>query len=172
MTTVLRWVIYLSVSIVIALVAFLVNFSIHSADHGKSILITKSFEKCLTPENNCLWLPLIVWVAINATLTAASCLIVLLLQPEAGGGGTAPVKAFLNGIRMPGLFTFKALIAKMMGTVLSIAGGLPKGKEAPLIHLGAIVAAQLSNFSKIGRIEFKVKAFGSNILIVLKLFHQ
>eukprot|EP00669_Euglena_mutabilis_P007831 TRINITY_DN3028_c0_g1_i2.p1 TRINITY_DN3028_c0_g1~~TRINITY_DN3028_c0_g1_i2.p1 ORF type:complete len:985 (-),score=333.70 TRINITY_DN3028_c0_g1_i2:137-2827(-) len=46
---------------------------------------------------------------------------------------------FLNGIHVPGILSLKTLIAKMVGIVFTIAGGIIAGKEGPFVHAGAIV---------------------------------
>jgi chloride channel 7 len=43
---------------------------------------------------------------------------------------------FLNGIHVPGILSLKTLIAKMVGIVFTIAGGIIAGKEGPFIPPG------------------------------------
>ena len=65
-------------------------------------------------------------------------------QPAAAGSGLAQVKANLNGADVPGFLSFKTLVAKTVGITLVVATGFPLGKEGPMVHIGAIVAACLS----------------------------
>ena len=53
----------------------------------------------------------------------------------------------LQGVRVPRMLRFKTLICKSVGVTASVAGGLVVGKEGPMIHAGAIVAAGLSQGS-------------------------
>lgn len=46
------------------------------------------------------------------------------------------MKCYLNGVKLPGLLTLRALAAKAIGVTLSVAGGLACGKEGPMIHSG------------------------------------
>lgn len=46
----------------------------------------------------------------------------------AAGSGIPYIKSYLNGVKIPGLLTFRAFVAKTLGVVLSILGGLACGK--------------------------------------------
>lgn len=52
----------------------------------------------------------------------------ILFQPRAAGSGIPLIKSYLNGIRVPGLLSLRAFIAKTVGVILSILGGLACGK--------------------------------------------
>ena len=52
----------------------------------------------------------------------------LYFQPLAAGSGVPYIKAYLNGLKIPGLLTFECFIAKVGGVVFSILGGLFCGK--------------------------------------------
>jgi H+/Cl- antiporter ClcA len=45
----------------------------------------------------------------------------------------------LNGVSNPAAIGAKALVCKAVGILFSTAGGLPCGKEGPMIHCGAIL---------------------------------
>ena len=46
----------------------------------------------------------------------------------AAGSGIPLIKSYLNGVKIPGLLSFRAFVAKTVGVVLSILGGLICGK--------------------------------------------
>ena len=50
------------------------------------------------------------------------------LQPQAAGSGIPQIKCYLNGVKIPGLLTLRALVAKVVGVILSVSGGLSCGK--------------------------------------------
>ena len=52
----------------------------------------------------------------------------LTLQPQAAGSGIPQIKCYLNGVKIPGLLTLRALVAKAVGVILSVSGGLACGK--------------------------------------------
>ena len=65
-------------------------------------------------------------------------------EPMAIGSGIPEVKCFLNGIALPRIVRLKTLICKVLGVTFSVAAGLPVGKEGPMVHSGAVVAAGIS----------------------------
>jgi H+/Cl- antiporter ClcA len=66
------------------------------------------------------------------------------LVPMAAGSGIPEIKAFLNGISLRGLVRLRVLLAKVVGVCFSVSSGIPIGKEGPMIHIGSIIGAALS----------------------------
>jgi chloride channel 3/4/5 len=58
----------------------------------------------------------------------------------AAGAGVPEIKTILSGFVIPKFLGVKVLCLKVFGAIFAVASGLPLGKEAPLIHIGAIVA--------------------------------
>ncbi|KAG2527295.1 hypothetical protein JM18_003660 [Phytophthora kernoviae] len=83
-------------------------------------------------------------VGFNAFLVAIAATVTSFGEPVAAGSGISEVKTTLNGMKIPRLLRLRTFVCKVIGTVCSVAGGLPVGKEGPMIHSGAIVAAGLS----------------------------
>ena len=71
------------------------------------------------------------------------------------GGGIADIKAFLNGVNLSQFINMRLLVSKILGICFSIAAGLPVGRKGPVIQIGSIVAAIVS--------QGKNKAFGLDI---------
>jgi chloride channel 7 len=88
-----------------------------------------------------------IYVAVSAALVAVSAALVVWVSPVAGGSGISEVKAYLQGVRVPMLLRTTTLVAKMVGVLCSVSGGLLVGKEGPMIHAGAIIAAGVSQGS-------------------------
>lgn len=84
------------------------------------------------------------FVGISTALAVLSSLLVAYVEPVAAGSGISEIKCILNGIKLPRAVRFKTLLVKALGVTLSVASGLPVGKEGPMIHSGAVVAAGLS----------------------------
>lgn len=75
------------------------------------------------------------------TLVASLCAV---LEPLAAGSGIPEIKCYLNGIALPRVVRFKTLLCKAFGVTFTVASGLPAGKEGPMVHSGAVVAAGVS----------------------------
>lgn len=66
------------------------------------------------------------------------------IEPVSGGSGIPEIKCYLNGIDLPRVVRMKTLFCKVIGVTFSVGGGLPVGKEGPMVHSGAVVAAGIS----------------------------
>lgn len=64
------------------------------------------------------------------------------LAPAARGGGVPQVKAVLARFPLP--LSWQVGVIKILGTILALGGGLPLGRRGPTIHIGAALAAHLS----------------------------
>ena len=73
-----------------------------------------------------------------------AALLVVFLEPVARGSGIPEVKCYLNGVKIPRIVRVYTLLTKAVGVLLSVSGGLPVGKEGPMIHAGSVVASVLS----------------------------
>ncbi|XP_062566796.1 H(+)/Cl(-) exchange transporter 7-like isoform X2 [Saccostrea cucullata] len=134
-----KWLVMFFIGIGTALLAATIYYVVEKLAHYKFELISHYFDECA--KNNCLYQPALLWMGINLVVTIAGASLVTFLQPLAAGSGIPYIKSYLNGIKIPGLLTFRAFVAKTVGVVLSILGGLACGKEGPMAHSGSIIAA-------------------------------
>lgn len=83
------------------------------------------------------WLVLLSVVTVLALLAAG----LTLWAPQAAGSGIPHVKAYLNGVKVPGMLQVRTLFAKVLGISFCVAMGIPVGREGPMVHAGAIAAS-------------------------------
>ncbi|OQR90858.1 channel voltage activated chloride channel [Achlya hypogyna] len=84
-------------------------------------------------------------VAVNAALVGVASTIIVHVAPSAAGSGIPETKSTLNGVLVKAWMSPATLLCKTMGITMSVAGGLPVGREGPLIHIGATVATILTS---------------------------
>lgn len=87
------------------------------------------------------------YVALSIVCVAVAAVLVVFVEPVAGGSGIPEVKTYLQGVKVPRLLRTTTLLCKAVGVVFSVSSGLVVGKEGPMIHAGSIVAAGLSQGS-------------------------
>ncbi len=66
------------------------------------------------------------------------------LAPDAKGGGIPQVKAALA--QFPVILSLRVAVVKLIATVLLLGAGLTLGRRGPTVHIGAALAAQLSQW--------------------------
>ena len=137
---VLRWVVVILIGILTALFALAIDLGVTGIAERKFALTKNIISKC----GDCFALPFITYVCSNFLLIAVASFLVAFVEPLAAGSGIPEIKCYLNGVRVPRVVRLRTLIAKATGVMFSVAGGLPCGKEGPMIHTGAIVAAGVS----------------------------
>ncbi|XP_043216105.1 H(+)/Cl(-) exchange transporter 7-like isoform X1 [Amphibalanus amphitrite] len=91
----------------------------------------------------CLAVPFSIWLAFNLAFAVIAFLMVY-IEPVSIGSGIPQVKCYLNGVKIPRCVRLRTLVAKLIGVYASVMAGLPVGKEGPMIHSGAVIAAGFS----------------------------
>ncbi|CAH0393157.1 unnamed protein product [Bemisia tabaci] len=140
--SVARWMIFLLIGVLTALIGVSIDVSISELSKIKFAKLQNSLNVCMT--DNCLCIPLFIFLAWNVIPVLIGSTLVTCIEPIAGGSGIPQVKCYLNGIKMPRIVRIKTLIVKIIGVITSVVGGLACGKEGPMIHSGAVVAAGIS----------------------------
>jgi chloride channel 7 len=145
-----RWLICMGVGVTTGLLAFLIDVAGENIFAFKFWLAGRAAGGTLssTGSNAQAWLSGLATVAgLNMCLVASACALVLFVSPIAGGSGIPEVKAYLQGIKVPRMLRTSALVAKAVGVLGSVTGGLIVGKEGPMIHIGSVIAAGVSQGS-------------------------
>lgn len=89
-------------------------------------------------------MPYIFYVLTNILPVIVGSVLVTYVEPVAAGSGIPLVKCYLNGIKIPKVVRLKTLVVKSVGVITSVIGGLAGGKEGPMVHCGAVIAAGIS----------------------------
>ncbi|KAJ1273125.1 hypothetical protein BS78_06G256800 [Paspalum vaginatum] len=84
-----------------------------------------------------------VFLASNFTLTMLAAVLTVYVAPAAAGSGIPEVKAYLNGVDAPNIFSLRTLIVKVVGCIAAASSSLHVGKAGPLVHTGACIASIL-----------------------------
>lgn len=133
-----RWLIMACIGVTMGLVGFSMHYMIHAFTfikyHGTRWLLGHTHI-------------ILGWmfnVTYSLGLVYASTWLVVNIAPEAGGAGVSEVMAYLNGCDLSGILKMRTLMVKFVSAALAVGSGLPVGPEGPMVHIGAIVAAGLS----------------------------
>uniref|UniRef100_H2Z226 Chloride channel protein n=1 Tax=Ciona savignyi TaxID=51511 RepID=H2Z226_CIOSA len=138
-----RWVVCMLIGIMTGLVAVVINICILELTEVKMRVVEQG-KVGLLNENSCLYIPLLLWIAINISLVTVASLLTVFIAPVAAGSGIPQIKCFLNGVKIPNVVRFQTLVTKVVGVIASVSGGLAVGKEGPMIHSGSVLAAGIS----------------------------
>lgn len=137
-----RWVICGLIGLLTGLIACLIDITVEKLAGLKYFAVKQNIEKFT--ELGGLSLSLILWAVLNSAFVMVGAIIVAFFEPIAAGSGIPQIKCYLNGVKVPRVVRLKTLVVKVFGVICSVAGGLAVGKEGPMIHSGAVVAAGVS----------------------------
>ncbi|KAH7944059.1 hypothetical protein HPB52_015102 [Rhipicephalus sanguineus] len=137
-----RWLVTFIIGILTALTACAIDICIEVISELKFTLLKNWINDCI--RRDCVILPYLGWVGMNAAAVLAGAILVAYVAPVAAASGIPVIKCYLNGVKVPQVVRFKTLVTKAVGVVLSVVGGLAVGKEGPMIHCGSVIAAGIS----------------------------
>lgn len=137
-----RWLICIVIGIMTGVVAVIIDISIDQLATAKMSFLQKYIKSGV--QNGTLAQPLFMWMGINTGLVAFASLLTTYFAPVAAGSGIPQIKCYLNGVKVPEVVRMKTLFTKVTGIIASVCGGLAVGKEGPMVHSGAVLAAGIS----------------------------
>uniref|UniRef100_A0A673KG06 Chloride channel protein n=1 Tax=Sinocyclocheilus rhinocerous TaxID=307959 RepID=A0A673KG06_9TELE len=137
-----RWVICGLIGFLTGLIACLIDIAVEKLAGYKYSAVKQNIEKFT--EFGGLSISLILWAVLNSAFVMVGAIAVAFFEPFAAGSGIPQIKCYLNGVKIPRVVRLKTLAIKVFGVICSVAGGLAVGKEGPMIHSGAVVAAGVS----------------------------
>ncbi|XP_050541716.1 H(+)/Cl(-) exchange transporter 7 [Daktulosphaira vitifoliae] len=137
-----RWVTFFWIGLITATIGIIIDLSIEVIAGFKFSHVKKSIDNC--GQYNCLWKPYLLLLVFNIVPVFIGSMLVSYVEPVALGSGIPQVKCYLNGVKIPRLVRIKTLFVKVIGVITTVVGGMCGGKEGPMIHAGAVVAAGIS----------------------------
>lgn len=137
-----RWVICGCIGILTGLIACFINIVVEQLAGIKYWVVKENIDKFTASGG--LSFSLLLWATLNSAFVVIGSIIVAYIEPVAAGSGIPQIKCFLNGVKIPHVVRLKTLMVKVCGVIFSVVGGLAVGKEGPMIHSGAVVAAGIS----------------------------
>eukprot|EP01062_Namystynia_karyoxenos_P034828 TRINITY_DN25497_c0_g2_i1.p1 TRINITY_DN25497_c0_g2~~TRINITY_DN25497_c0_g2_i1.p1 ORF type:complete len:948 (+),score=286.76 TRINITY_DN25497_c0_g2_i1:76-2844(+) len=147
---VLKWALFLLVGAAVGLLAFAIRQTIARLSTERLGYIAWLMNDDRETDSKGVVLPPsygLAWLFSSATAIALiliACLPVVFYWPKAAGSGVEEVIAYLNGVEMPRVFNIRTGVVKFVSCIAAVSSGLPVGPEGPLIHLGAICGAGLT----------------------------
>jgi H+/Cl- antiporter ClcA len=156
-----RWMLIALIGVTVGLVGVLVSYLsryLSSWRNGTFLhLFALEHEKKLK-EGTALG----VLLGISCSYVLLASWMVAYVEPAGAGSGIPEVKCLLNGIELPRMMALRTLIVKVLGMTLSTTSGLAVGREGPMVHAGAMVAANVARgFTLCGCARFD--EFGSDV---------
>ncbi|KOX81276.1 H(+)/Cl(-) exchange transporter 7 [Melipona quadrifasciata] len=148
-----RWFIFLLIGICTALIAGFVDISIEELTSLKY-----NVDQCVT--KHCLWLPYLLWLALNFAPVLVGAILVTYVEPVAAGSGIPQVKCYLNGVKMPRVVRIKTLAVKTIGVICTVVGGLAGGKDhekRDFVSGGAASGVSAAFGAPIGGVLFSIE---------------
>ncbi|XP_055919350.1 H(+)/Cl(-) exchange transporter 7 [Eupeodes corollae] len=149
---VVRWLIFLQIGVITALIAAAIDIVIEELSTRKYKFLKKAIDAHVlgngTAENEVIHgdvvIPYLYWILLSIVPVGLGSALVTYVEPITAGSGIPQVKCYLNGVKIPRVVRIKTMTIKAIGVVTSVVGGLTGGKEGPMIHAGAVVAAGIS----------------------------
>ncbi|KAM4717577.1 H(+)/Cl(-) exchange transporter 7 isoform 1-T1 [Anableps anableps] len=137
-----RWVICGLIGFLTGLIACFIDILVEQLAGIKYKVIKENIVKFT--EAGGLSISLLLWAVLNSSFVMLGAIMVAFFEPIAAGSGIPQIKCYLNGVKIPRVVRLKTLVVKVCGVICSVVGGLAVGKEGPMIHSGAVLAAGVS----------------------------
>ncbi|XP_008242835.1 PREDICTED: putative chloride channel-like protein CLC-g [Prunus mume] len=133
----MKWILCFLVGLIVGLIGFCNNLAVENIAGIKFVITSNMMLK------RRFLLAFIVFFFSNLALTLFASMITSFVAPVAAGSGIPEVKAYLNGVDAPGIFSIRTLFVKIVGSVSAVSSSLLIGKAGPMVHTGACVASLL-----------------------------
>ncbi|XP_078447465.1 chloride channel protein CLC-b-like [Wolffia australiana] len=133
----LKWMLAFLIGLLTGGIAALINLAVENIAGQKMITVSALVDQ------KRYFAGLSYLTLVNLALTSVAAILCVGIAPTAAGPGIPEIKAYLNGVDTPDMFSPSVLFVKIIGSIGAVSSGLDLGKEGPLVHIGACIAAQL-----------------------------
>ncbi|XWS70749.1 hypothetical protein CRYUN_Cryun03dG0075500 [Craigia yunnanensis] len=133
----MKWLLCFLIGAIVSLVGFCNNIAVENIA-GVKFVVTSNMMLAQR-----YGMAFLAFSLSNLVLTLFAAIITAFIAPAATGSGIPEVKAYLNGVDAPGIFSIRALIVKIVGSISAASSSLLVGKAGPMVHTGACVASLL-----------------------------
>jgi len=140
----LKWFTMFLVGLCVGLTSFALHQAIEWSFKGRYTLVNPFIENRSFSEGPGMGIAWGVSVGYSLVFVLFSTLIVVFIAPAAAGSGIPEVIGFLNGVHIPKTLNFKTLVIKFFSCATAVGSGMPVGPEGPMIHMGAMIGAGVS----------------------------
>lgn len=133
----MKWTLCFLIGLLVCLVGFFNNLAVENIAGWKFVvtsdmMLARRFAAAF-----------VIFSSSNFALTLFASLITAFIAPESAGSGIPEVKAYLNGVDAPAIFSLRTLVVKIVGSISAVSSSLNIGKAGPMVHTGACIAAVL-----------------------------
>ncbi|KAG6724028.1 hypothetical protein I3843_03G232200 [Carya illinoinensis] len=135
--TFMKWLLCFLIGLIVSLVGFCNNLAVENLA-GMKFVVTSNMML-----ERRFGMAFLVFSMSNFVLTLFASIITAFIAPAASGSGIPEVKAYLNGVDAPGIFTLRTLVVKIVGSISAVSSSLLVGKAGPMVHTGACIASLL-----------------------------
>ncbi|TVU42446.1 hypothetical protein EJB05_08851 [Eragrostis curvula] len=132
---VLKWTFCFAIGILTGIVGFVINLAVENVAGFKHEAVSALME------SSSYWTAFWLFAGTNLVLLLFASSITAFVSPAAGGSGIPEVKAYLNGVDAPNIFSLRTLAVKVIGNIAAVSSSLHVGKAGPMVHTGACIAA-------------------------------
>ncbi|KAL6844057.1 hypothetical protein ACP4OV_025730 [Aristida adscensionis] len=143
----LKWALCFLVGALAAAVGFVANLGVENVAGAKFVVTSNLMLAALDVDSEIELArhgsAFAVFLGSNFALTMLAAVLTVYVAPAAAGSGIPEVKAYLNGVDAPNIFSLKTLIVKLVGCIAAVSSSLHVGKAGPLVHIGACIASIL-----------------------------
>lgn len=133
----MKWALCFLLGLLVSLVGFFNNLGVENIAGNKFVITSNMmlYNRHLSA--------FLVFTAFNLGLTLFASLFTALVSPAAAGSGIPEVKAYLNGVDAPDIFSLRTLVVKIIGSIAAVSSSLMIGKAGPMVHSASCIAALL-----------------------------